>query len=215
MTVPAANESDGVGAQSGWMQVNQSITDLSVGFRRLSAMAMNLSKEINGGGNGAAVLAAKGYSTTANPNNPDSQSDAAYALEAIGWLNNYGQVFFGQAAVPTSYDFSNALAPFQAGQIGLVTRVGRARGQPRLAVDGVGELGLRWRRRVTGLPAPRQPAGDQPGHPVTADPERLARRDRRHRTGLGVAVQRPERDHQHRITWGQRESHGLTIRCIV
>jgi hypothetical protein len=86
---------------------------LSSFTQQLSAICQqirDLNTQVNGTGAGAAYLANLGYTTTANPDNPGSQSDQAWALQALAYLNNMSGVWFGTAEVTPPFSFDNALA---------------------------------------------------------------------------------------------------------
>lgn len=106
-----------VGNQLSSGAVDQILTNLSVGWRKLAEAAVNLNTEINGTGNGLAALEALGYSSAANPSNPGGVSDAQYALTCIGYLTTNAGVFFGTASQGTNFNFNNALSPLWAGQV--------------------------------------------------------------------------------------------------
>jgi hypothetical protein len=105
-----------VGAQSNSASISQNITNLSVALRNLLQSASNLSLQINGTGTGLATLEAMGFGSTANDANPGSISDAAYALQLIGYLNTIAEIYYGDATQPATFDYNNALAAMWAGQ---------------------------------------------------------------------------------------------------
>jgi hypothetical protein len=118
MTTPAGT---GVGAAIGSGQISNILTAMSVAYRNLNQQAANLFLEINGQGNGLAVLVSLGFSNvtaTSNPLNPGGITDAAWALQLISYFNTQAGVWFGTATQPSEFNFNNATSPLWAGQIG-------------------------------------------------------------------------------------------------
>jgi hypothetical protein len=95
-----------VGNQSSSDAVSQQITNYTVGLRNLCFQIANLNTEINGQGDGLAVLEALGFDS----------ADAATALNVIGYLNTIAGIYYGTATQGSEYDFNNALAPYWASQ---------------------------------------------------------------------------------------------------
>jgi hypothetical protein len=111
-----------VGAQSNKQDIDQTLTDLAVAFRNLCQRSVNLSTEVNGQGDGLTVLVSLGYSDTPNPGNPGGQSDAAWALQALAYLNTVAGVYYGtvqqggqNGTGAATFDFHNALSLLWAG----------------------------------------------------------------------------------------------------
>lgn len=116
-----------VGGQANKESIDAALTDLAVSYRNLCTKIDRLSKQVNGQGNGIAYLTRVGYdNTAANPANPGSQTDAAWALQAIAYLNTMSGVYHGlvrqggdgSAGSATTFDFENALSLIWAGQLG-------------------------------------------------------------------------------------------------
>lgn len=110
----------GVGASIGAGQISNIITALAVAYRNLNQQAANLSLEVNGQGNGLAYLTSLGFSNetaTSNPLNPGGVTDAAYALELIGYFNTQAGIWFGSATQIGEFNFNNAVAPVWSGQL--------------------------------------------------------------------------------------------------
>jgi len=116
-----------VGAQVNKASIDASLTDLAVSFRNLAERAARLSTQVNGQGNGSAFLVRAGYDNVANnPENPGSQTDAAWALQEIAYLNTLVGVYHGavrqggdgSAGSATTFDFHNALSLLWSGQLG-------------------------------------------------------------------------------------------------
>jgi hypothetical protein len=111
-----------VGTQLSRSQVDATLTALAVRMRTLMQDVTNFSLTINGTGQGLAVLAAIGYSTDANPANPASMSDAAYALQLIAYLNTPAGVCNGtvqaggSGGTGTAFNYNQALSALWAGQ---------------------------------------------------------------------------------------------------
>lgn len=86
--------------------------------------AVNLSTQVNGTGQGLEYLESIGYSSAPNPENPGDQSDAAWALQVIAYLNTVAGVYFGgvrqggdgTAGSAVAFNFNNALAELWNGQ---------------------------------------------------------------------------------------------------
>lgn len=95
-----------VGTQLTQSNVDQLITNLSVAMRNVMQSVSNLSSNINGQGNGLALLESMGYSPT----------DAAQAQQAISYLNTMAAVFEGTATQATEFNFSQELSQYWAGQ---------------------------------------------------------------------------------------------------
>lgn len=106
-----------VGSPLSSSQVDNILTSLAVNFRNLAQQAANLSIEINGQGQGLAVLEALGYSNTANAANPGGISDAAWALQLVNYFSNVSGVWFGTATQSAEFNYNNASAPLWAGQL--------------------------------------------------------------------------------------------------
>lgn len=105
-----------VGIQSNAGSISQNITNISVALRNILQQASNLSLQVNGTGTGLATLEAFGFGSDADDLNPGSLSDAAYALQLIGYLNTMAQIYDGAATQPSTFDYNNALAAMWAGQ---------------------------------------------------------------------------------------------------
>jgi len=105
-----------VGVQSNSASISNNITNLSVAMRNLMAAAANLSLQINGTGTGLATLEAMGFGSAADAANPGDISDAAYALQLIGFMNTMAQLYYGAATQPSTFNYNNALAAMWNGQ---------------------------------------------------------------------------------------------------
>jgi hypothetical protein len=112
-----------VGGQTSNVTIDQKLTDLAVEIREWSYKVRNLNTEINSGGQGLQVMQNLGYQGAANPGNPGSMTDAAYALQILAYFMDiagvyYGNVQFGGAggtgAVALNHD--NVLSPMWAGR---------------------------------------------------------------------------------------------------
>lgn len=107
-----------VGSQPTNANIDNQLTSLALGFRDLMQRAVNLSTQVNGTGQGLAVLEGYGYSSAPNPTNPGSQSDAAWALQIIAYFNTVAGCYYGtvrqggdgSAGSATTFNFNNALA---------------------------------------------------------------------------------------------------------
>jgi hypothetical protein len=95
----------GVGIALTSSTVDQAIYNYTTQLRNLMQNILNLSIDINGGGNGTAVLEAAGYDST----------DAATALGVIGILSNMSSLYFGTSTLPSEYNFNNELSSYWAG----------------------------------------------------------------------------------------------------
>jgi len=84
-----------VGLQLNQAAMDQLLTNYAQQMRDLMQAVANLSLTVNGTGQGLARLEAMGYSAEANPDNPASMSDAAYALQLIAYLNTVAGVCNG------------------------------------------------------------------------------------------------------------------------
>lgn len=111
-----------VGNQATKVSIDQSLSGLSVQARELMQTIANLSTQVNGQGAGLAYLEEIGYSSASNANNPSSQSDAAYALELLAYLNTVAGVFFGTVQAGGSggtgavaFNYNSALSTLWAG----------------------------------------------------------------------------------------------------
>ena len=116
MTTP----STGVGSAIGSGQINNVITSLAVNLRNLMQQVANLNLLVNGQGAGLAYLTSIGYSNeagTSDPGNPGGITDAAYALQTIGYLNTVASVYFGTATQGTDFNFNQELSAVWAGQV--------------------------------------------------------------------------------------------------
>ena len=109
-----------VGAIIGSAQIDNTITNLAVNLRSVMQQIANLNENVNGQGAGLAYLTSIGYSNnpaTSNQANPGGQTDAAYALNMISYLNTMSQVYFGAAAQTPPFNFNQELSQMWAGQI--------------------------------------------------------------------------------------------------
>jgi hypothetical protein len=112
-----------VGGQTSSASVDQRLTDLAVDLRDWCYKVTNLNTEINGGGQGLQVLETLGYQGAPNPNNPNSMTDAQYALQLIAYLSNVQGVADGTVQQGGSggtdaikFDFNQALSTVWAGR---------------------------------------------------------------------------------------------------
>jgi len=113
----------GVGTQPTNATINNSLTSLSQQLRNLMEAAQDLSTQINGTGQGLQYLEAIGFGSAANPSNPASMSDAAYALQLIAYFNTIAGVYYGTVQQggsggtgASTFNFNNALAVLWNGQ---------------------------------------------------------------------------------------------------
>jgi len=95
-----------VGRQTTSSEYDQLITSVSVLVRDAMRAAYNLSRQVNGQGNGLAVLEAAGYGA----------EDAAVAQAAISYLNTVAGVYFGNAAQSSAFDFDQELSQYWGGR---------------------------------------------------------------------------------------------------
>jgi hypothetical protein len=95
-----------VGGQLSVSSVDNSITNLAVQLRNTLTAIQNLSLNVNGQGNGLALLESLGYDST----------DAAAAQGAISYLNTIAAVYFGTASQGTDFDFNQVLSQYWGGQ---------------------------------------------------------------------------------------------------
>ena len=86
--------------------VNTQITNLSTQMRNLMWQVANLSKNVNGQGNGLAVLEAAGFTA----------GDAATALAAVSYMNTIAGVYYGTATQGTDFNFDQQLSQYWGGQ---------------------------------------------------------------------------------------------------
>lgn len=113
-----------VGNQATNTDIDNTLTNLTVNVRELMAKIVNLSTQVNGTGQGLAYLESIGYSAAANPANPGEQSDAAWALQVIAYLNTVAGCYYGtvrqggdgSAGSATTFNFNNALAQLWQGR---------------------------------------------------------------------------------------------------
>jgi hypothetical protein len=112
-----------VGTQPTNATIDNQLTAMSLQLRNLMQAAVNLSTQVNGTGQGLAVLEGYGYSSAANAGNPGDISDASYALQMIAYLNTVAEVYFGNVQQGGSggtgavtFNFNNALAELWNGQ---------------------------------------------------------------------------------------------------
>lgn len=106
-----------VGSSIGSDQISNVITSLSVNLRNIMQQISNLNTAVNGQGAGLAYLESIGYTSTANPANPGSISDAQYALNMIAYLNTMAEVYYGTTAQTPAFNFDQELSQMWAGQI--------------------------------------------------------------------------------------------------
>jgi hypothetical protein len=95
-----------VGRQTTSTEYDQLITSAAVQMRKAMDAAANLSLQVNGQGDGQAVLEASGYDT----------NDATAALGAIGYLNTVAQLYLGGATQPSEFNFDQELSQYWGGQ---------------------------------------------------------------------------------------------------
>jgi|SRR5579859_2152686 len=105
-----------VGNQPTTSVIDQQLTNLALTMRNLMQQFQNLSKQVNGQGTGLQYMEQIGYSSAANPQNPGNLSDAAWALQCIGYMNTLAGVYYGTASQGSEFDFDNALALLWCGQ---------------------------------------------------------------------------------------------------
>lgn len=106
-----------VGATIGADQINNTLTALAVQARNLMRQISNLNEAVNGQGTGEAYLESIGFSAAPNAANPGDVSDADLALSMISYLNTVAQIYFGNAAQPSAFNFDQELSQVWAGQI--------------------------------------------------------------------------------------------------
>lgn len=107
----------GIGTQPTNASINNQLTAMALQLRDLLQQAANLSVQVNGTGQGLAYLTSIGYGNVANPLNPGSITDAAYALQMISYLNTLSGVYEGTiqqggtgGTGATTFNFNNAFA---------------------------------------------------------------------------------------------------------
>lgn len=114
-----------VGTQPDTASISNTLTQLALQMRDLMQAIANLSTQVNGEGNGLQYLeSVVGYSSAPNPGNPGDQSDAAWALQAIAYMNTVAGVAGGtvrqggdgSAGSATLFNFNQALSPLWNGQ---------------------------------------------------------------------------------------------------
>lgn len=110
-----------VGTQANSQQIDAKLTQLAVQMRNVMTAVSYLNTQVNGQGSGLAVLEGAGYSNDANPDNPASMSDAAYALQKIAYLNTVAGCYYGTVQQggdggtgAATFDFDNALSTLWA-----------------------------------------------------------------------------------------------------
>ena len=110
-----------VGIQFNKDQVDSRLTQLAVQLRNAMTSIAYMNTQVNGQGNGLAVLEAAGYSGVANPDNPASMSDAAYALQKLAYLNTVAGCYLGTVQQggtggtgAATFNFDNALSTLWA-----------------------------------------------------------------------------------------------------
>lgn len=113
-----------VGAVIGIDQMNNIITSFAVQLRDLMQDIANLNTAVNGQAAGLAYLESLGYGSDANPANPGGISDAAWALQVIGYLYTQAGVYAGTVQQGGTggtgaimFDFNQALSPVWGGQV--------------------------------------------------------------------------------------------------
>jgi hypothetical protein len=92
-------------------------------MRNLLGQIRNQNTAVNNQGQGLAYMEALGYTSTADPANPSSISDAQYALNLLANLNTIGGVYYGTVQAggsggtgATLVNYDNILSPLWAGQ---------------------------------------------------------------------------------------------------
>lgn len=110
-----------VGTQANSQQIDAKLTQLAVQTRNVMTAVNYLNTQVNGQGNGLAVLEAAGYSSGDNPDNPGSMSDAAYALQKLAYLSTISGCYYGTVQQggtggtgAAEFDFDNALSTLWA-----------------------------------------------------------------------------------------------------
>lgn len=99
-----------VGNQQTKQGMDNALTSLSMQLQTIMQQIRQVSQQVNGQGNGLAYLEGIGYTNTANPANPGSQSDAAWALQALGYLNQLASIHDGSQNLAGAFNFQNALS---------------------------------------------------------------------------------------------------------
>jgi hypothetical protein len=99
-----------VGATIGSSHMDNMITSAAVHLRDVCQDISELSLSVNGQGTGLAYLESLDFGSAPNPENPGGISDAAYALSMISYENTVAGVYFGTAAQPSDFDFSQELS---------------------------------------------------------------------------------------------------------
>jgi len=105
-----------VGTQMTQQSINNSITACALTMRNVCAQIRNLSTQVNGQGNGLAMLEAIGFGSAPDPGNPGDVSDAQLAQNVIAYLNTVAGVYFGTATQGTGFDFDQELSQAWGGQ---------------------------------------------------------------------------------------------------
>ena len=105
-----------VGTQMTQQSVNSSITSCALTLRNVCQQIHNLSTQINGQGNGLALLGMIGFGSAPDPDNPGDISDAQLAQNVIAYLNTVAGVYFGTATQDSEFDFDQELSQVWGGQ---------------------------------------------------------------------------------------------------
>jgi len=106
-----------VGIQGGKQAWDQNLTDLALAWRALAMQTQKVIGPATAVGTALAFMQAQGYdNTTANAQNPSSQTDAAYAAQLIGYFSTLAGVVQGSATQASQFNFVNAMGPVMAGQ---------------------------------------------------------------------------------------------------
>lgn len=95
-----------VGTQLSKNQIDTLISNYATQMRNLMEAVQDLSLNVNGQGNGAAVLEVAGYDS----------GDATQTIAAISYLNTVAAVYFGTATQATDFNFNQELSQYWAGQ---------------------------------------------------------------------------------------------------
>jgi len=95
-----------VGVQLTKATVDGQISSLAQQWRDLAAATARLSMNVNGQGNGLAVLEAAGYTS----------DEAVQAQSAISYLNTSASVYLGTATQASQFNFNQELSQYWGGQ---------------------------------------------------------------------------------------------------
>ena len=105
-----------VGTQVTQASINGSITTCALTLRNVCQQIRNLSTQVNGQGDGLAMLEMIGFGSAPDTDNPGDVSDAALAQNMISYLNTVAGVYFGTATQGSEFNFDQELSQAWGGQ---------------------------------------------------------------------------------------------------